>query len=147
MSVAVLVDTNVLVYLFDHDEPEKRTRAAHVIAQLTAAGTGAVTAQVLGEFFTVVRRRFPVELGLDAAIAQVGRYADQFAVFDTTAAVVLEALRGVARYQFSYYDAQIWACARVNRIPLVLSEDFADGVVIEGVRFTNPFAEGASGLE
>jgi predicted nucleic acid-binding protein len=42
----------------------------------------------------------------------------------------------------SYYDAQIWACARVNRIPLVLSEDFADGTVVEGVRFANPFAEG-----
>ena len=147
MSVAVLVDTNVLVYVFDHDEPEKRTRAIQTVARLTSSGAGAVTAQVLGEFFNVVRRRFPGVLDLDEAVAQVGRYADQFRTYDTTVAVVLEALRGVARYQFSYYDAQIWACARVNRIPLVLSEDFADGAVIEGARFVNPFAEGASGLE
>jgi predicted nucleic acid-binding protein len=48
----------------------------------------------------------------------------------------------VIRYQLSYYDAQIWAVARLNRIPLVLSEDFSDGSVIEGVRFANPFADG-----
>jgi len=30
----------------------------------------------------------------------------------------------------------------VHRIPLVLSEDFTDGAVIEGVCFANPFAEG-----
>jgi len=27
----------------------------------------------------------------------------------------------------------------MNQIPLVLSEDFGEGVIIEGVRFVNPF--------
>ena len=30
----------------------------------------------------------------------------------------------------------------MNHIPLVFSEDFTDGSVIEGVRFANPFAKG-----
>ena len=29
--------------------------------------------------------------------------------------IVLEALRGVRDHQISYYDAQIWASARLNR--------------------------------
>lgn len=41
----------------------------------------------------------------------------------------------------AYYDAQIWACARLNHIPVVLSEDFQDGQTLEGVRFVDPFAE------
>jgi predicted nucleic acid-binding protein len=53
---------------------------------------------------------------------------------------VLEALRGVVRYRLSYYDAQIWAVARLNHVPVVLSEDFSAWSEIEGVRFENPFA-------
>jgi predicted nucleic acid-binding protein len=37
------------------------------------------------------------------------------------------------------WDAQIWATARLNQIPVVLSEDFSDGAVIEGIRIVNPF--------
>ena len=42
----------------------------------------------------------------------------------------------------SYYDAQLWATARLNQVPIIFSEDFAAGSVVEGVRFVNPFAEG-----
>jgi len=45
----------------------------------------------------------------------------------------------VLAHGFSYWDAQIWATARLNQIPIVLSEDFAHGRRIEGVRFLNPF--------
>ena len=56
--------------------------------------------------------------------------------------VVLEAGRGVRDHHLSYYDAQIWAAARLNQVPLVFSEDFQDGRVLEGVRFVNPFTPG-----
>jgi predicted nucleic acid-binding protein len=39
----------------------------------------------------------------------------------------------------TYWDAQVWASARLNQIPIVFSEDFGDGVMIEGVKFVNPF--------
>jgi predicted nucleic acid-binding protein len=40
----------------------------------------------------------------------------------------------------SYWDAQIWATARLNQVPVVFSEDFNTGSLIEGVRFINPLA-------
>ena len=43
-------------------------------------------------------------------------------------------------HQLSYWDAQIWAAARLNQVPVVFSEDFRAGVSLEGVRFVNPFA-------
>jgi len=46
----------------------------------------------------------------------------------------------VRQYQFSFWDAQIWAAAKLNQVPVVLSEDFNAGAIIEGVRFVNPFA-------
>jgi predicted nucleic acid-binding protein len=38
----------------------------------------------------------------------------------------------------SYYDAQIWAVARLGQVAVVLSEDFNPGAVLDGVAFTNP---------
>jgi predicted nucleic acid-binding protein len=43
-------------------------------------------------------------------------------------------------HSLAYYDAQIWATARLNQIPLIFSEDFQDGQTLEGVRFVNPFS-------
>jgi predicted nucleic acid-binding protein len=40
----------------------------------------------------------------------------------------------------NYYDAQIWAVARLNQVGVVFSEDFQDGQTLEGVCFVNPFS-------
>ncbi|NWF81900.1 MAG: hypothetical protein HXY37_17935 [Chloroflexi bacterium] len=60
-------------------------------------------------------------------------------VFDTSALVVLEAARGVRDHHLNYWDAQVWATARLFQLPVVLSEDVAPGATLEGVRFVNPF--------
>ena len=57
-----------------------------------------------------------------------------------TSLVVLEAARGVQDHQLAYYDAQVWATARLNQIPVIFSEDFTSGTTLEGVRFVDPFA-------
>jgi predicted nucleic acid-binding protein len=56
-----------------------------------------------------------------------------------TPLIVLEAVRGLRTYQFSYWDSLIWASAKLNGIPNILSEDICDGVILDGVRFLNPF--------
>jgi predicted nucleic acid-binding protein len=140
--VAVLLDTNVLVYAVDSAEPDKSVRARRILDSLESAGIGSLCAQVLGEYCSVALRKFQHIIPPDSVAPQTEAWARTFPVCDTTLRVVLEALRASVRYQMPYYDAQIWAVARVNRIPLVLSEDFADGAIIEGVRFANPFAEG-----
>ncbi|MDI6712624.1 MAG: PIN domain-containing protein [Anaerosomatales bacterium] len=139
---AALVDTNVLVYLFDGDEPVKRARATTVVAGLAAAGAGCVSTQVLGEFFVVVSRKFAVPLSVQAAATQVARFAELFDVLSVDADIVAEAVRGVAQHGLAYFDAQIWAAALVHGVPVVLSEDFQDGRTIEGVSFRDPFDRG-----
>lgn len=63
-----------------------------------------------------------------------------FEVVDLTSVVVLDAVRGVRDHQLSYWDALIWASARLNQVLVIFSEDFASNVVLEGVRVVNPFA-------
>lgn len=143
MSARFLLDTNVLVYAQDKDEPERQHRAIDLLERIQVGPQAvAVSTQVLGEYFSVVSRRFSDALSVDVIADQIRRFMEMFDVVTTDANVVLEAIRGVSRYRLSFYDAQIWAAARLNGIPVVLSEDFTDGQEIEGVRFANPFAEG-----
>jgi len=136
----VLVDTNVLVYAHDSAEPEKQARAIDLLEALRDAGAGALSVQSLAEFFWACTRRRRPLLSLADAGTQVERFALGWPVYDLTAAIVIEALSGVRRHRLPYWDAQLWATARLNQVHVVLSEDFADGSRLGGVRFLNPFA-------
>ena len=137
----VLIDTNLLVYIYDLSEPEKRRRAIDVLQRVRHARAGALSAQVLSEFYNTVTRKLEPPLSSAQANPQLRALARVWPVFPVTAQVVFEAVRGAIEYQFSFGDAQIWAAARLNHISMVLSEDFNPGTVIEGVRFVDPFAD------
>ena len=136
----LLVDTNVLVYPYDHEHPAKRLRALEVLERVALSGQGVLTAQVVGEFFRVVTTRLRHPLPLEEAERQVRAYLRAWVVMDVTSLVVLEAVRGAREHRMQYWDAQLWATALLNQVPVILTEDFSDGQVIEGIRFLNPFS-------
>ena len=136
----ILLDTNIIVYACDPGEPIKRQQAGVALRQLEQAGNGRLSVQALSEFVSAATRRLRPPLTPAEATQQVERLILSFRVFDLTPMVVLEALRGVRDHSLSYYDAQVWAVARLNQVPVIFSEDFNSGSVLEGVRFINPFA-------
>ncbi len=81
----------------------------------------------------------PPTLSVSQAAQQVERLAHGWPVLPLTPQVILEAVRGVRTHQLAYWDAQMWAIARLNQIPVVFSEDFNSGSTLEAVRFVNPF--------
>ncbi len=140
MADEILADTNVPVYAHDRAEPKKQRRALETMRRLAVSGRGRLSAQILGEFFRAVTQRIPSPLSSSEAHSQITILIRAFPALPITPLIVLEAARGVRDHRLGYWDAQIWATARLNQIPLVLSEDFQDGLVLEGVRFVNPFA-------
>jgi predicted nucleic acid-binding protein len=139
MSLRYLIDTNVLVYPHDHGEAAKGARAADVLRRVRAARTAALPAQALAEFASVTLKKMKPPLSPAATLARIDAYERAFPVLPLTAAIVLEAVRGVRDHQLAYYDAQLWAAAKLAQIPVILSEDFSSGSRIEGVSFVNPF--------
>lgn len=135
-----LIDTNILIYAYDQAAPEKQRRAIDLLGHIRAARVGAVSAQTLSEFFSVATRKLTLPLTPVEAEKQLQAFAAQWPVLPVTEKVVLEAARGARMYQFHFWDAQIWAMARLNGLSLVFSEDFSPNAVIEGVRFVNPLA-------
>ena len=136
----ILIDTNVLLYLYDHNQPLKQQRAQEVLDQLELNGSGRLSVQCLAEFFSVATRKLSPRLTPAQAIQQINLFIRLWPVYDLTSMIVLEAGRGVRDHQFSYYDAQIWATARLNQVPIIFGEDFSVGSMTEGVRFVNPFS-------
>ena len=137
---AILVDTNLLIYLFDSANVQRQEQAVQVLRHLEASGSGRISVQSLAEFASVSTRKLRPPLTPAQALQQVERFSQALPVLDLTPAIVLEATRGMRDYRLAYYDAQIWAAARLNQIPVIFSEDFASGSTLEGVRFVNPFA-------
>lgn len=138
-SPAFLVDTNLPVYAYDPADGQKQERAILVLKTLEEEGTGALSAQVLSEFFTTVTRKMSVPLTLEQAEREVMNFVRSWPVLDVTQSTVLEAIGLMQRRRLSYWDALILATAKVNGVPNVLSEDGRDGAVLEGVRIINPF--------
>ncbi len=142
MTDDVLIDTNVLVYAYDSRVRLKQEMALAVLRRLAVNGRGRISTQILGEFFAAATRKLDPRLSPAAAAEQVAALLAAWPVLAVTPLVVLEAARGAASHKLGYWDAQVWATARLNQIPLVLTEDFADGRLLEGVQFLDPFAPG-----
>jgi predicted nucleic acid-binding protein len=134
----VLIDTNILIYAHQPSETIKYERALRTIETLVTSGLGRLSAQILAEFLSAtIRGRHPI-LPLHDALRQASLLADALPVFDQTRLIVLEAGRGVREHHLSYFDAQIWATARLNQVPTIFTEDFTSGRRLEGVQFLNP---------
>ncbi len=140
MKAAFLVDTNVLVYAYDPSDQVKRQRATDVLKSLWDTNAGALSAQVLGEFYVTVIRGIPSPLTPRDAEQSITRYMRSWEVYPVTAWAVREAVQATQRHSMQFWDALIWATAKFNQVPTILTEDFTDGRTVEGVRYINPFA-------
>ena len=139
-SPRVLVDTNIVVYGYDLDDPIKHQVAQEILEQLSDEGRLVFTAQVFNEFCAVMmrpRRQNPLSpTELAVLLRRLEATGD---VLPITAAATFRALDAMPRHGFSFWDSLIWAAAAENRIGFIYTEDFQDGREIEGVRFVNPF--------
>ena len=61
------LDTNVLVYMYDHGASAKRAIARQLVRSGIERGTLVISVQVLGEFFSTVTKRIPNPLSTEEA--------------------------------------------------------------------------------
>lgn len=135
----VLVDTNVLVYRHDPRDRAKQDRALEVFRELVQARRAATSAQCLVEFCRVVTQRLPERMAPADALAEIGRHLEVLEVVDLTGPVALEACRGSSEHRLAIWDALVWAAAKLNGLPYVITEDAEHGRSLEGVTYLDPF--------
>ena len=138
MTGKVLIDTNILVYAYDLSESEKQQKSLTVLDRLVVLDSAVVSSQVLSEFFTTVTSKIPEPLTLEDAEKRLTHFCQIWSVLQVNEMIIFEAIRGVKAHKLSYWDALIWATARLNQVRTILSEDFSHDSYVEGVRFVNP---------
>ncbi len=139
-----LIDTNILVYRFDPRDPVKQRMAAELLRRGLADDTLVLPHQAIIEFVAAVTRPRP-DLGGTPLLHQADALLEaeslllQFRVLYPDRDVLTTALRGVATYGLSWFDAHLWAYAEVFGVAEIMSEDFEHGRHYGSVRVNNPF--------
>lgn len=134
---SIFIDTNILLYAFDPEEPLKHEKARFILEPyLTTNRVPVISTQVLHEFSHQMLRR-----GYSAA--QIEDTAEPFLdwhVIEGTKQLFRNALKVMNRYQLSVWDGLIIAAALEAGVNKILTEDLNSGQSYGGVVADNPFA-------
>jgi predicted nucleic acid-binding protein len=138
MSAKTLVDTNVLIYAHDVDAGKKHEAAKSLLRELWIERAGALSVQVLQEFYVNVTRKIPSPLPKEKARLVVSSYAIWCS--ETTPAEMEQAFRIEDESGIDFWDALIVSAAARIGATRILSEDLNAGQRIDGILIENPFA-------
>jgi predicted nucleic acid-binding protein len=102
MSGKTFLDTNVVVYLYSGDEPEKQTAALALIER----NNPVVSTQVLSKLANTLSRKIGLPYGVVAQAAVEVR--DACTVVPVMPDTIAQALALAQKYRHSYYDSLYW---------------------------------------
>ena len=141
--MAVLIDTNVLVYRFDPRFPKKQEIATDILRSAIESDNARIPHQAVIEFIAATTRGGPDGrlLGVAEALREAEDVLAQYPVLYPNDAVLRTALRGFAAYGMSWFDAHLWAYAEVYGLAEIISEDFQHGRMYGSVMARDPFIE------
>ena len=132
----IFLDTNVLVYASDRDEPEKRRRARGLLRATAGDGNGVISTQVVQEFFVAATRKLAIDpLKVKAIVGTL----HPLELLEVTLEDINQAIDGVVLWQVSFWDALILTVAGRASCSVVYSEDLNAGQRYGGVEVKNPF--------
>ena len=134
----VFVDTNILVYAYDSSAGEKHKKAAEMVEEFWQSGNGAVSTQVLQEFYVTVTGKLgkPVDTKIAKSIIKDLLKWKTVIIQGET---ILEAVDIAVRHKYSFWDAMIVASAIECEAKTILTEDLSHGEKIRGIVINNPF--------
>jgi len=138
MAGKIFVDTNILVYAHDLDAGSKRDIAIKVIEKLWKNRTGAISTQVLQEFYVNVTRKIPRPIAPAKARGVIENYLHWHVELNVPVSILL-ASEIEERHSLSFWDSLIVVAAIKARADKILTEDLNHGQIIEGILIENPF--------
>ncbi len=135
MSVE-FVDTKVLIYAHDGGAGKKHERSLQLLRRLVEDGAGAVSIQVLAEFYAAATKKLGItSQEAEEILADLGGWI----IHRPGHADLLRTVRFQRRYKMSWWDALVVNSAVELGCGVLWSEDLADGQRYGSVTVRNPF--------
>jgi predicted nucleic acid-binding protein len=141
-TVPSFVDTNILVYAEDRSTKGKHEVARELLLRLWDERSGAVSVQVLQEFFVTVTRKLKKPLSSAKAQAIVGEYLT-WTVVANTGKLLADAIELQRKAQLSFWDAMVVQAAIEAECSTLYSEDLSHGQRFGSLVVVNPFKRGS----
>jgi predicted nucleic acid-binding protein len=139
MSGNFFLDSNIFIYSFDETAPAKARRALALIHEAHSSHKGAISFQVIQEFFSfALRRSVPPMSTADAHDYLRSIFLPVFTVHSSQR-LYAEALHLQSRHRISWYDALIVTAALEANCSTLYTEDLQDGQRFGDLRISNPF--------
>lgn len=139
MSAKVFFDTNILVYCFDTAAPLKREKALALVSTHLDQHTGAISWQVVQEFYNVALHKFKVPLSPENISCFSKEFLMPMCLVYPTESVWKEALLIHQQTQYRFYDSLIVSAALVAGVEILFTEDLQSNRKIQGLEIVNPF--------
>ncbi|MCE2805935.1 MAG: PIN domain-containing protein [Gemmataceae bacterium] len=139
----IAIDTNVLVYSMDADEPSKRERALGLLDRLVREGERPILLwQVACELLSQLRNWEKRGKLVPGSVEEIfARFTRVFPVVKPGDGVFGFSFRLREEYSLSHWDSLILAACLESQIREIYSEDFSSGATYRGVRVINPFQD------
>ncbi len=131
-------DTNVLVYLFDADAPEKQAKARQLLEREVTEGRVVLSTQVLQEFYVAVTRKLARPLDPRTA-EQALLHLARLPVSQVDTGLVLNAAIRSRQDRLSFWDSLIVETALSAGAKRLYTESLQDGQILDGLVVVNPF--------
>ncbi|MGH9156857.1 MAG: PIN domain-containing protein [Acidimicrobiales bacterium] len=135
------VDTNVLLYAYDASSAGRHQRARDLVGGLGRSRQGAISVQVLQEFYVNAVTRIAVPLTPEGARRRLRAFR-RWPIHAPLADDVVAATVISEDNKLSFWDAMILRSAAEMGCRRLWTEDLNHGQVVAGVRIANPFMDG-----
>lgn len=129
----IALDTNVLIYLFDASNADKRNKADTLLLLKPL-----IPAQVISEFLNVSKRL--LKLPKHDIIKRCRAAISNCTIVPTTHHILEQAELLIIKYDFQLFDAIVIASALAVKCSILYTEDMHHGLVVENtLTLINPF--------
>ncbi|QDT01198.1 PIN domain-containing protein [Adhaeretor mobilis] len=135
------IDTNILIYAVDTEEPEKSAKAIELLRRLSTEPVPLIVPwQVAVEFLACLRRW---ENAKRISRSQSQRYLAEFLmpmpIVHPSTKVLQASLELSSRHSLSHWDSLLLAACIEAGVQSLYSEDMSHGGTYDSVQIVNPF--------
>ncbi len=139
MAARFFLDTNILIYSFDPDEPSKRAISRKLVDR-ALSGNGLISYQVVQECLHLMLRKFKKRLQPDDAQLLLMNILFPLCRVMPSEALYSEAISIGEHTGWTFYDSLIVSAAISANCDVLFTEDLQDGRTYRGLKICNPFA-------
>lgn len=142
MNDKIFIDTNVLIYAYTTDEPEKHEICKEIVKKVfTGNIQAAVSNQIIGELSRALLDKFNSPLGdIEKVMDELLLYENLYKV-NYTSQTVRRAVYNCKTYSIPFWDSVIAETMKENSIYTIITENEKDFSKTPEIKVINPFKQ------